>query len=90
MSENGKGAEELWLEKALAHPLRARALQRFGEQPTSPAQVASQLGVDVSLLAYHVRVLRELGCIELVGTKQRRGALEHFYRATDPATRDSG
>lgn len=77
-------------EKALAHPLRARALPLFGDRPRSPNDVASQLGVDVSLLAYHIRVLRKLGCIELVETKQRRGALEHFYRAVQPATGGTG
>ena len=30
----------------------------------------------------HVRVLEKYDCIELVDTKQRRGATEHFYRAT--------
>jgi hypothetical protein len=29
-----------------------------------------------------VRVLEKYDCIELVDTKQRRGATEHFYRAT--------
>lgn len=89
MRNDGKSPEELKLEKALAHPLRARALPLFGEQPMSPNQVATQLGVDVSLLAYHVRVLRNLGCIELVATRQRRGALEHFYCATDSAAGES-
>jgi hypothetical protein len=32
-------------------------------------------------VSYHVRVLQSLGCIELVRTAQRRGAIEHFYRA---------
>jgi DNA-binding transcriptional ArsR family regulator len=83
VSGDGKAPEEERLRKALAHPLRAKALPLFSEQPMSPNQVADRLGVDVSLLAYHVRVLRNLGCIELVGTRQRRGALEHFYRTTE-------
>jgi hypothetical protein len=33
-------------------------------------------------VSYHVRILRELDCIELVRTGQRRGAMEHHYRAT--------
>jgi DNA-binding transcriptional ArsR family regulator len=78
------------LEKALAHPLRAKALPLFGERPMSPNEVAKRLDVDVASLAYHVRMLRKLGCIELVETKQRRGAIEHFYRATDPPPRDAG
>jgi hypothetical protein len=28
-----------------------------------------------------VRTLQDLGCIELVRTAQRRGAIEHYYRA---------
>ena len=32
-------------------------------------------------VAYHTRVLEKCGCIELVGTEQRRGAVEHFFRA---------
>jgi len=69
--------------RALAHPLRAKALSLFAEGTVSPVQIAKQLDVDVSHIAYHIRVLRKLGFIELVETRQRRGALEHFYRATD-------
>jgi hypothetical protein len=36
----------------------------------------------VGYVAYHVRVLRKLGMIELVGTRQVRGATQHFYRGT--------
>ena len=32
-------------------------------------------------VSYHVRALLDLGCIELVRTAQRRGAIEHYYRA---------
>jgi hypothetical protein len=32
-------------------------------------------------VAYHVRVLRELGMIKLVSTRQVRGATQHFYRS---------
>ncbi len=90
MSEDGEAAADPRLERALAHPLRAKALPLFGERPMSPNQVAKQLGVDVANLAYHVRMLRKLGCIELVETKQRRGAVEHFYRATDPPPEKPG
>lgn len=79
------GSDEKRLAKALSHPLRAQALPLFAKGPASPNEVAKQLGVDVTSLAYHVRVLRQLGCIELVETKQRRGALEHFYRTSGPA-----
>jgi hypothetical protein len=37
--------------------------------------------VPLGNVSYHARVLARLGCIELVDTVQRRGALEHYYRA---------
>jgi predicted transcriptional regulator len=45
--------------------------------------IAAELGLDLRGVAYHVRVLKKLGCIELVGTQPRRGAVEHVYRAAD-------
>jgi len=68
--------------KALAHPLRIRVLAMLEEQPASPVQLAQRLP-DASLgaIAYHVRTLLNLGLLELVGTRQRRGATEHVYRA---------
>lgn len=73
------------LAKALSHTMRARVLAVMAEGKTSPKQVAARLGEDVRGVAYHVRVLQRLGCIELVETKQRRGAVEHFYEVTERA-----
>jgi DNA-binding transcriptional ArsR family regulator len=70
------------LVRALGHPLRARALASFNERVCSPKEIAAELDVPVSNLSYHVKVLRECKCIELVRTAPRRGATEHFYRAT--------
>jgi DNA-binding CsgD family transcriptional regulator len=71
------------LAKALSSPLRARALVLIGEGIASPKAIADELGLDVRGVAYHVRVLRKLGCIELAETQQRRGAIEHIYRVVD-------
>jgi DNA-binding transcriptional ArsR family regulator len=71
------------LAKALSSSLRARALNLIAEGVASPKAIAGALGLDVRSVAYHVRVLRELGCIELVETQQRRGAVEHLYRITE-------
>jgi predicted transcriptional regulator len=71
------------LARALANEMRARALDAIVAGEKSPKAVADELGLDVRGVAYHVRVLRELGCIELVGTRPRRGAIEHIYRAAD-------
>lgn len=67
--------------KALSHPLRAHLLATLNERLASPTEMADELGLDVAFLSYHVRVLRDLGCIDLIETGQRRGATEHFYRA---------
>jgi DNA-binding transcriptional ArsR family regulator len=70
------------LAKALSHPLRQHILERLsvgGE--ASPSELARFLDAPVANVAYHVRILLKLDCVELVRTRQRRGALEHYYRA---------
>lgn len=68
--------------KALAHPVRARALTVLNQKVASPSQLAAEQEEAVGYVAYHVRVLHELGLIELVDTRQVRGATEHFYRGS--------
>ena len=66
--------------RALSHPLRFRLLQHYCQEETSPSRLARALGARLGDASYHTRVLRDLGCIELVRTAPRRGADEHFYR----------
>lgn len=73
---------EARIAKALAHPLRARILQRLGERVASPGDLATELGAPLGVVSYHVRMLRDYDCVELVRTEPRRGALQHFYKAT--------
>jgi DNA-binding transcriptional ArsR family regulator len=71
------------LAKALSHRLRVQILQRLTEHgAASPSELADALEEPLGNVSYHVRVLRELDCLQLVRTEPRRGALEHFYRAT--------
>jgi DNA-binding transcriptional ArsR family regulator len=76
-----EGVEQI-VAKAFAHPLRVQILIILNEKVASPNMLAQQLDQSLNLVAYHVRVLEKYDCIELVDTKQRRGATEHFYRAT--------
>lgn len=69
--------------RALAHPLRVAALTLLDERTMSPKDLAEHLGVPLPLASYHVRRLHQLDLIELVDTQQRRGALQHFYRARE-------
>ena len=77
------------LAKAMSNPIRLRLLAMFNEGVTTPKDLAERLGEPLENVAYHVRILKELGCIELVRTEPRRGAKAHFYRATTRAFVDS-
>lgn len=70
------------LVKAMSHPHRLHALKILNERTASPIQLAPMVGTTVGRIAYHVRELERLDCIELVETRPVRGATEHFYRAT--------
>jgi DNA-binding transcriptional ArsR family regulator len=67
--------------RVVAHPLRVQALSILTERPASPKELAAELGSPVGNVSYHVRELEDVGMIELVDEKKRRGAVEHFYRA---------
>jgi hypothetical protein len=69
----------------LVHPAKVaiiEALLWVGE-PLSPSDLvrafASQREYYLAIVAYHVRELAELGAIEVVRTRQKRGAQEKFY-----------
>lgn len=49
----------------------------------SPAELSRALTAKLSDVSYHMRRLESLECAELVRTRPVRGALEHFYRATE-------
>ena len=67
--------------KALSHPMRARILVILNERVASPNEIAEMIDERLPNVSYHVRALLDLDCIELVDTAQRRGAIEHYYRA---------
>ena len=73
------------LAKALAHPLRMQILTSLHRGISSPNQLSRELGEPLGNVSYHVKTLLEFDCIELVKTEPRRGAVEHFYRATERA-----
>jgi DNA-binding transcriptional ArsR family regulator len=69
--------------KALAHPLRVRILGILDVRVACPSELADELGADLGVVSYHVRTLARAGLLKLVRKKQRRGAVEHFYKAAD-------
>jgi DNA-binding transcriptional ArsR family regulator len=69
------------LVKGLAHPLRIHILRVLENRVASPSELAAELDAPLGNVSYHVRFLARVGLIELTGTKPRRGAVEHYYRA---------
>jgi DNA-binding transcriptional ArsR family regulator len=69
--------------RAMSHPLRAAVLRILSERTASPAEMARELGAELSNVSYHAKQLVALECAELVDVQVVRGALEHFYRATE-------
>ena len=82
-TQSAKDAGELdeALLRAISHPLRHRLLGMLDGRVASPNQLARELDLPLGRVSYHIRLLSDLGAIELVRTEPRRGALEHFYRA---------
>src|SRR5215213_11072066 len=82
-TQSGQDSGELdeALLRAISHPLRHRLLGMLDGRIASPNQLARELELPLGRVSYHIRLLNDLGAIELVGTEPRRGALEHFYRA---------
>lgn len=70
-----------WL-RAISHPIRVRLLAMLESDAASPVILAAKLDQPLGTIAYHVRTLYDLGLLELVSTRQRRGATEHYYRTT--------
>ncbi len=67
--------------KALGHPLRRRILATLDERTASPKELSVDLDQELGVVSYHVRILRELGLLELTGQRQKRGAIESHYRS---------
>ncbi len=66
--------------RAVVNPIRLRILllATVAEEIT-PRSAASDLGIGLGRLSYHVRYLADLGALELARTIPVRGALQHVY-----------
>jgi len=78
----GKSPQQV-LVKALNHPVRVKALTILTERTASPKEISEALEVPLSNVSYHVRVLDELGLIEIVEEESVRGSVAHFYKSIE-------
>lgn len=69
---------------ALDHRERRRILRLLGEhdEPRSPVQLAREMEMPLSMVSYHVRVLRAFCAVKQEREEMVRGAVEHFYVST--------
>jgi hypothetical protein len=53
------------------------------ERTASPSELAREFGEETKHVAYHVKILLRLGCIELVSIERAAGdrTVKHYYRA---------
>ncbi|MFL5901682.1 MAG: ArsR/SmtB family transcription factor [Solirubrobacterales bacterium] len=70
------------LMRGMCHSLRYQLLTHLNDREWSPNELSDQLAEGLSQVSYHVKVLKDYGLIELTKTVPRRGAIEHFYRAS--------
>ena len=74
--------------KAISHPIRIEVLRILNNRVASPNELSRELDESLSNVSYHFKDLHQEGCIELVDTQPRRGAVEHFYKAKVPPLHD--
>jgi len=68
--------------RALSNEIRVQILSLVIDGEWSPKMLHKELGIGLSQVSYHVKELKKFDLIEMTKTEPRRGANEHFYRAT--------
>jgi DNA-binding transcriptional ArsR family regulator len=83
-SGGGKGDRRAQaLAIALGHPLRERILQFLGERSSaSGKEIATALSEAPSTVSEHLRWLSDKELVDVIESKNRRGAVERFYSYT--------
>jgi DNA-binding transcriptional ArsR family regulator len=82
VADKGGAGIDLELMKALSHPVRVEILEALQGRVASPTELSEEIGASCGVISYHATTLLKCGCLELVHSKGRRGALENFFAAT--------
>ena len=99
-SKSGEKKRSETICTVLKHPLRVRILEVLNEGPRSPSQFVEEGLIPkehfttdqqaLSLASYHFRELEKEGCLKVVESIPRRGAVEHVYRGMARVFLDAG
>jgi DNA-binding transcriptional ArsR family regulator len=65
--------------RALSHPVRVEILQALHGRVASPAELSREIGQRPAVVSYHASTLLRCGCLELVHSRPRQGAIENFF-----------
>ncbi|MGY0235425.1 ArsR/SmtB family transcription factor [Longispora urticae] len=72
--------------KALGHPVRQRILSTLDGRESTLRDLSVALDAVRGTIAYHLRVLREAGLVEVVRTRRVQGGVEQYYGKTASRT----
>jgi hypothetical protein len=70
---------------AVRHPVRRTMLAKVvqADGAISPKDLSASMGMPLTNVSYHARVLVKCDAIQLVDTQPVRGSVQHFYGVTD-------
>lgn len=90
VAERRQGRADQELVRALAHPVRVEILQALEGRIASPAEISREIDRRPGVVSYHASTLLRCGCLELVHSRGRRGAIENFFAVTPRSLFGSG
>jgi DNA-binding transcriptional ArsR family regulator len=67
------------LTKAMSHPMRIEILRKLRGGVATLAELSEQLEARPKVVAYHVKVLVQYGCLELIHSAPQGGAVESYF-----------
>lgn len=79
LADKRDGRIDQELVKALSHPIRVEILEALQGRVASPTELSQEIDESLGVISYHAKTLVKCGCLELVHTEPRRGAVEHFF-----------
>ena len=83
--EKDQAAKKSALAQALVHPLRGKVLRSVRRGHSSATEIAEVLSAPKSSVSEQLRRLSQDGLVYVSEVKNRRGAVQRFYRAHDEA-----
>lgn len=82
MAERKPARADQELTRALSHPIRLEILQALEGRIASPVELSREIEERPAVVSYHAGTLVQCGCIQLVYSRSKQGAVENFFAVT--------